>query len=261
MNLPPKKNRGDPILARDWNLLVDAVAARTPRTGSGLHLSQTAAGFAYQFPAWPQVQRVTPPPFGVIGIEAGQDGSVFTVRIREGWVIERKAAGEGGGPVVVFHMPKYGSTGLDGVPRPALPMTDGDTAWCVYQTDMRGEVTGTPEIIVSTADQQQVHYAPVDPKGDGLGGTYAVKLLKLALENGSPVVAPFQQSDIEHCAQLWTGENLGGGRKVYKEHDEASNTYKFRTLVAGANVALEELDDSIKISFSYSYGSGTGGTP
>ena len=27
MNLPPKKNRGDPILARDWNLLVDAVAA------------------------------------------------------------------------------------------------------------------------------------------------------------------------------------------------------------------------------------------
>ena len=261
MNLPPKKNRGDPILARDWNLLVDAVAARTPRTGSGLHLSQTAAGFAYQFPAWPQAQRVTPPPFGLVSIAAGQDPEVFDVHIQEGWVIERKAAGEGGGPVVVFHMPKYGSTGLDGVPRPALPMTDGDTAWCVYQTDMRGEVTGTPEILVSTADQQQVHYAPVDPKGDGLGGTYAVKLLRLALENGSPVVAPFQQSDIEHCAQLWTGENLGDGRKVYKEHDEASNTYKFRTLVAGANVALEELDDSIKISFSYSYGSGTGGTP
>ena len=127
MNLPPKKNRGDPILARDWNLLVDAVAARTPRTGSGLHLSQTASGFAYQFPAWPQAQRVTPPPFGLVSIAAGQDPEVFDVHIQEGWVIERKPVPGEDGQVVVLHMPKYGSAALDSVPRPLLPMADGDT--------------------------------------------------------------------------------------------------------------------------------------
>jgi len=247
MNLPPKKNRGDPILARDWNLLIDAVAARTPRTGSGLHLSQTAAGFAYQFPAWPQAQRATPPPFGLVSIAAGQDPEVFGVHIQEGWVIERKPVPGEDGQVVVLHMPKYGSSPLDSVPRPLLPMADGDTAWCTYATDKRGIITGEPEIIVAAADQPQAHYAPSAPYG-GRAGTYAVKLLRLALENGRPAVTAYQRSDIEHTAPLWTGENTAGGVGVLEEYDAATATYRFRSIAAGNGILVEAIGDTIRIS-------------
>ncbi len=249
MNLPPKKSPGDPVLARDWNKLVDAVAARTPRTGPGLHLTQTAAGFAYQFPAWPQGQRATLPPFGLVSVAAGQDPEVYNVHIREGWVVERKPVPGEDGQVVVFHMPKYGSAALDAVPRPLLPMAGGDTAWCTFTTDKRGIITGVPEIIVAAAGQPQAHYAPAAPYG-GSAGTYAVKLLKLAVEDGRPVVTAYQQSDIEHAATLWTGANTAGGVGVLKEYDAATATYLFRSVAAGDGILVEAIGDTIRVSLA-----------
>lgn len=48
MRLPPKKRPGNPILASDWNTLVDALEARTPRTGSGLEMVSSSGGFTYR---------------------------------------------------------------------------------------------------------------------------------------------------------------------------------------------------------------------
>ena len=48
MRLPPKKRPGNPILAKDWNLLIDALEARTPRPSAGLELVFTSGGFAYR---------------------------------------------------------------------------------------------------------------------------------------------------------------------------------------------------------------------
>jgi hypothetical protein len=48
MKLPPKKRPGNPILASDWNTLVDALGARTPRPSAGLELINTSGGFAYR---------------------------------------------------------------------------------------------------------------------------------------------------------------------------------------------------------------------
>ena len=54
---------------------------------------------------------------------------------------------------------------------------------------------------------------------------------KLELDDdGFPKVIVYQQSDIEHYAQLWTGENVGGGAGIYKKHDEDENIYKFRSV-------------------------------
>ena len=47
MRLPQKKKPGDPVLASDWNLLLEAIAARTPRPGAGLELTSSSGGFAY----------------------------------------------------------------------------------------------------------------------------------------------------------------------------------------------------------------------
>lgn len=48
MRLPPKKRPGNPILASDWNTLIDALEARTPRTGSGLEMVSSSGGFTYR---------------------------------------------------------------------------------------------------------------------------------------------------------------------------------------------------------------------
>lgn len=55
MRLPSKKRPGNPILASDWNLVIDALEARTPRPGPGTELVSSSAGFTY---------RVRPPAAG-----------------------------------------------------------------------------------------------------------------------------------------------------------------------------------------------------
>ena len=48
MRPPPKKKKDDPVLAADWNLLIDAITARTPCPSVGLELTFTSSGFTYR---------------------------------------------------------------------------------------------------------------------------------------------------------------------------------------------------------------------
>lgn len=48
MRLPSHKRPGNPVLARDWNLLLDAIAARTPRPSPGMELVFSSNGFVYR---------------------------------------------------------------------------------------------------------------------------------------------------------------------------------------------------------------------
>jgi len=227
MRLPQRKKPGDPILAADWNLLLEAIAARTPRSGMGLELIASSGGFAYSRPSPTSTPHAGLPPFSVIGIEKAE--SNYLVTIKEGWVIERKPK-SGTKPAVKFHIPKAGDKTLDTIPRPQIGMAIGDTLWCRFATDSMGEISYEPEVFSSPEDQDGNHYYPEDPEGSGSDGNYFVKLFKLIDDGGSPAVVVYQQSDIEHWAQLWTGENLGDGSRVFKEHNEEENVYKFRRI-------------------------------
>jgi hypothetical protein len=246
MRLPQKKKPGDPVLASDWNLLLDAVAARTPRSGAGLELVASSGGFAYSKPGQSIPANPGFPPFSVIGIE--KSSASFLVTVKEGWVIERrpKAADT---PAVKFQVPKIGGISMDTIPRPRLTMTIGQTAWCKVQTNASGEISSQPEIIAAAADQNGNHYHPEDPEGSGGAGNYFIKLFKLESDGGSPRVKVYQQSDIEHWAQLWRGINVGAGSRVFKRHDEAQNRYEFRTLKAAAPLSLVESSTEITVSF------------
>lgn len=227
MRLPQKKKPGDPVLASDWNLLLDAIAARTPRPGSGLELIASSGGFAYSKPAAVSAPHAGLPPFGVIGIEKKDSG--FLVTVKEGWVIERQPKSEAS-PAVKFHAPKAGDKGLDSIPRPQISMSMGDTLWCKFATDPMGAITESPEVFAASDDQEGKHYYTEDPEGSGGNGQYFVKLFKLEDDGGNPSVRAFQQSDIEHWAQVWRGENKGDGARVFKRHAEDENIYHFRTL-------------------------------
>jgi hypothetical protein len=86
-------------------------------------------------------------------------------------------------------------------------------------------------MIVSSSDEYGVHYKPEDPEESGVEGVYYVKILKLESDGGTPRVKVYQQSDIEHWGQLWTGRNLGSGSRVYKKHEDLENVFKFRTII------------------------------
>ena len=246
MRMPQKKKPGDPVLAADWNMLLDAISARTPMPGAGLELIASSGGFAYSSPTGLLVERQSLPPFAVIGIE--RSGTNYDVIIKEGWVIERKPK-SGDLPTVKFHMPKFGDDKLNQIPRPKIGMSIGDTLWCKYQTDVMGELTEDPEIIVESEDQDGAHYQPDDPEESGVEGDYWVKLFKLEEDDGSPYVKLYQQSDIEHWAQLWTGINLGGGARVYKKHEDYENIFKFRTVRGDYGVNEVETDEEVELDF------------
>jgi hypothetical protein len=244
MRLPQKKKKGDAILAEDWNLLIDAIAARTPRPGDGLKFISSSGGFAYSRP--PQMHSVPGyPPFAVIGIEKA--GTSYKVTIKEGWVIERQPQSDVH-PAVKFWMPKAGTIKLDATPKPQLTMAIGATAWCRIKTDVQGVISEDPAIVVSTASHDGVLFAPEDPDTSGTTGDYYVKLFKLEDDAGTPRVRVYQQSDIEHWAQLWTGRNVGTGARVFKEHAEAENLYKFRSLRGLGPLSVDENGDNIDVS-------------
>lgn len=74
MRPPPKKKKDDPVLATDWNLLIDAITARTPCPSAGLELTFTSSGFTYRSRS---TATSTPPSCGSFQIftktHAGQD--------------------------------------------------------------------------------------------------------------------------------------------------------------------------------------------
>ncbi|MEI7815163.1 MAG: hypothetical protein WCJ13_10285 [Coriobacteriia bacterium] len=255
MRLPQKKKPGDPVLAADWNLLLEAIEARTPRSGAGLELMSSSGGFCYSVPPAMADAPKGLPAFSVIGI--ARDGGNYQVTIREGWVIERKPK-DGDTPVVKFHMPKSGGTALDAIPRPQIAMVIGDTLWCKYETDATGEITGTPGLIVAADEPTGTHYQPANPEdsGDeGTDGVYHVKLFKLEDGDGTPTVKVYQQSDIEHWAQLWTAQNTGDGVAVCRGFHPEDNVHRFRTIMGinGINVQKSGDDEVIEVGLDSAY--------
>ena len=245
MRLPQKKKPGDPVMAEDWNLLLDAITARTPRSGNGLKLICSSGGFAYS--SSPQmVTHIAHPPFSVIGIEKA--GASYKVTMKEGWVIERQPRSDLH-PAVIFWMPKAGTVKLDTTPRPQVTMAIGNTAWCRVKTNNQGLITEDPTIVVSSTNHDGIHYYPDDPDASGQDGDYYVKLFKLEDDAGTPRVRVYQQSDIEHWAQLWTGRNVGTGSRVFKEHTEDENIYKFRSILGIGAISVDENGDTIEVSF------------
>lgn len=46
--LPKKRNPKEPVLAKDWNMLIDAIIARTPQRCDGMDLYRDRRGFFYR---------------------------------------------------------------------------------------------------------------------------------------------------------------------------------------------------------------------
>ena len=97
MRLPEKKRPGQPVLASDWNLLLDAIAARTPRPSPGLELVQGSGGFAYRLrpTAGDEGGAAAPHPFQILGSLDGSGNPRVSINYGQitGWSLHANAAG------------------------------------------------------------------------------------------------------------------------------------------------------------------------
>ena len=175
-----------------------------------------------------------PPPFSIREILAA-DASGATVTINPGWI--REICSITSSDAVILHMPisEDDSTALNATPRPEFAMTWDDFLYCKYLTDKDGKIKtdegNAPVIFVSSSEEVGTHYQPVDESGaGGSDGEYVVKLGQLTGTGAEDAAwLPGQNSDIEHYAELWTGENIGGGAKIWKDRDPSTGRCRFRT--------------------------------
>ena len=97
MRLPDKKRPGNPILASDWNLLIEAIAARTPRPSPGLELVHGSGGFSYRLRqlAPGNAAAPAPHPFQILGSldEGGNPRISINYGQITGWSLHANAAG------------------------------------------------------------------------------------------------------------------------------------------------------------------------
>jgi hypothetical protein len=156
-------------------------------------------------------------------------------------------------------MPKSGTTDLNADTKPKFTMSNGDILWVNYETDDQGQITGDVTVIVDDTNQPGTHYQPEDPQVLGEDGDYFVKLLELSVTDGNATVKVYQQSDIEHYAQLVTAEYIEvtgetDGGEVFKEYDRAEGKYLLRRIhhrneedEIEKQIEVEQEDDLIRI--------------
>jgi hypothetical protein len=66
-----------------------------------------------------------------------------------------------------------------------------------------------------------------------------------------PFVTVYQQGDIEHYAQLWTGENIGDyGVGVFKKYDDTTGKFQFRKVHGTGPVSVSLNGEYIEIALS-----------
>lgn len=197
MRPPDKKRPGQPILASDWNLLIDALMARTPKPGVGLELVAAPGGFTFRVrPAATSQSPSQTCPFGQIISWVSGDPPVLTTGIRGGAIY-------------------CGDQNWSIVPYAIDLETDG--AWlvsiavaCEVNRDDDGELllpnvkTGTePTAWTLTAWTEGTNYPEnTQPTtADGLG-TIVLPVGKLTVANGSATLEPTGCGGfaVGHCA-------------------------------------------------------------
>lgn len=196
----------------------------------------------------PTRKRYQEPPFSVKSIR--KDGNDYFIKLNPGWIIAADPiASAGGSDGYAYIMPEAGGTPLDDDNPPEIQVADGETIYAKLEVDTQGTVSD-PVTVEASTDEKTIHYQPDDPEGAGVDGNYHWRrLVKFELVDSKPKLTRYQQSDIEFDPFLWTGENKGGGAKVFKEHKEEDGEYHFRSLTGLYAIDIEEGTDVIEFAW------------
>jgi len=147
---------------------------------------------------------------------------------------------------------------------------------CTSKTGIIAAIADHPDPVVfefGHVNDWQIgeHYEPevINGGNPGKTGIYHVPLFQLKTETttvgGETVITvgvdDIHLSDIDFSADLWTGQNMGGGDgsegagfgRVLKQFNRATGIYEYRAIEAGEGVTVEETEETIKISVTNPY--------
>lgn len=187
MKLPPKKKPGDPVLAADWNTLVEALAARTPRPSTGMEIVVSSGGFLYRIKPGALPGIPIPP---LVLVPAGKDpeSGEFLVSVIPGYVNTL--------------MPTLDGKALDADPRPTLAITGSEPTEVWVQVDGTFGAPDEYDVIIGHGE------SPPDPSisADGFSATWLLgraRIVTIGAEGGG---GEDQQRLV--VERVYTGGNL-----------------------------------------------------
>jgi hypothetical protein len=208
MRLPSKKRPGNQILAADWNLLIDALQARTPRPSHGMEIVSSSGGFSYRLRQVAGGGELSLPGQPFAEIITWKEGETKKTGIRGGavyagdkvWNVEHRELNlDASGSYRVWLEVGVTANVFDDVLFPGL---DTSTAPEWKQQSGNGDY-GDQEI-------------PEVPSGTGKA---VIAIGELNIANGSATLIPASAGSIqiEHCpGSLWHTRILDAG--IYEEY-------------------------------------------
>ncbi len=185
------------------------------------------------------------------------DGADYFVTLHPGYLRDILPKGGIGVDGISFIMPQGGdSVPLDAATPPEFELALNDSLYLSYGTDKTGIVKGDPApavIVVPSADvpKKTTHYQPTaGDGGSGVDGLYYVRLGKLGGTGAEDATwQPFQNSDVEHYHDLFTGKNIGTGSSIFKERNVTDDSYEYRRVKGGFGVKNTQETSAVRLDF------------
>lgn len=149
-----------------------------------------------------------------------------------------------GGTSVRWHPFKWnGNTHLANT---VISIASNQSLYATWQVEKTGNVISNTAVLEVAASNYSAfpHWYPDDPLGDGNNGNVYVKLFEVTISNTNAVTTTrTHDGNPVHYQDMWTGQNVGDGANVYKQHDEDANIYEFRAVSNRAGYTEDDPDD------------------
>ena len=135
---------------------------------------------------------------------------------------------------------------------PRIEVSPGDVVAAKIERDDSGQIIPPVRIVVREGGEDTdpgIHYQPPNPDEDGVPEMFLLWNLFQVDDDGSGgiVSVPMWQADIILTPFLWTGENIGEGSSVFKQHNRTAGTYEFRNIKGCWGASVGQEGDSINI--------------
>jgi hypothetical protein len=251
--------KGETML--DWKKQIEADRALP---GAGLKETDTGLGRMFKV-IFPPSEY---PPFALKTAE--KNGDDFDLTFEPGRVIianPKQAANSGDG--YDYFVPEIDGTPMDEEDSngdlPKLTVADGQGVYCKVNRNEAGLIVPPVQLVADDQGEDSDHYQPEDPVDSGHESEFdLIRILYFDLDDGEIELKIWRESDIELTPFLWTGENVGGQQRVFKEHAEQAGVYRFRTIKGCWASEIAEDGDVLKVEWAGENvgggGEGTAGT-
>lgn len=266
IDLPADVKKGDPVKAEDYNKLLAAVRSSIIQPGTGYLRTINKSGTTLRIKQNKEFRPRINPPFSVIEVESA-GGNDYDLRFEPGRVCSANpVAAADGDDGYDYAIPRINGTPMDQKDTngdfPSLSVEDGFSVYCKIKRQADGVLITPVDLVALDRDEVSGHYFPADPDDSGTEEIFQYRrILDLDVVSGEVEIKVWRRSDIDLEPYLWTGDNVGTGVDVFKEHDEENGVYNFHRVNGcyGLKGALDS--NSIKLDFEgENIGASTSGT-